>query len=78
MVAPVNAPGDAGEGLLRVLIEALQALDAGGRNELACKLAARGCMSVRHSDPFAYRRLDALLHRLSLKPGSRGTPGANL
>ena len=78
MVEPRHGPSEAGGGLLRVLIEALQALDAGGHNELACKLAARGCMNVRHSDPFAYRRLDALLHRLSLKPGSRGRPGADL
>jgi len=52
-----------------VLQAALVALAAAGRHEEACRLAGRACACYRRTDPAAWGRFNALLHRLARKAG---------
>ena len=51
--------------LADVLLTSLGTLAAAGRYEDACRLAGHGCAATRHNDPQTWRRLNALLHRLT-------------
>ncbi len=50
--------------LTRVLVTSLEALAAAGQPDLACRLAGEACAVVRTSDPVAWQRLNAFLHRM--------------
>lgn len=51
--------------LVDVLAASLEALAAAGRVEEACRLAGRACAALRRSEPAAWQRFNALLHRLT-------------
>lgn len=53
--------------LAEVLVASLEALAAAGRVEEACRLAGRACAALRRSEPAAWQRFNALLHRLTRK-----------
>ncbi|HTN64286.1 MAG TPA: hypothetical protein VL147_22480 [Devosia sp.] len=50
-----------------ILLASLTALAAAGEVEKACRLAGQACVALRHANPSAARRFDALLHRLTPK-----------
>ena len=60
--APVSAGSQA---LVGILSASLEALAAAGEPDAACRLAGQACAALRHGDPAAWRRFNALLHRLT-------------
>lgn len=65
---PVRTPSDS---LDRILLASLEALAATGETETACRLAGQACAALRQHDTTAWRRFNALLHRLALRPPGR-------
>lgn len=59
------------DGLDRILLASLEALAAAGETDAACRLAGQACAALRQHDAVAWRRFNALLHRLVLRPPSR-------
>jgi hypothetical protein len=53
--------------LAGVLVASLEALAATGRIDEACHLAGQACAATRQTDPGAWHRFNALLHRLTRK-----------
>jgi hypothetical protein len=70
----IETAGDAADqplrmaGLAGVLLASLEALAAAGRVEQACRLGGQACAATRKTDPEAWRRFNALLHRLTIRP----------
>lgn len=56
--------------LNKLFVEALLALKRCGREELACRLAARGWSLLRHSEPKEAERLNGAMHALTAKTKS--------
>lgn len=54
-------------GMAEILCTSLEALAAAGRVDEACRIAGQACAVARRSDPKAWRRFNALLHRLTKK-----------
>ena len=52
----------------RILLASLEALAAAGETDAACRLAGQACAALRQHDAAAWRRFNALLHRLVLRP----------
>lgn len=52
----------------RILLASLEALAAAGETDAACRLAGQACAALRQHDATAWRRFNALLHRLVLRP----------
>lgn len=59
------------DGLDRILLTSLEALAAAGETDAACRLAGQACAALRQHDAAAWRRFNALLHRLVLRPPGR-------
>jgi hypothetical protein len=59
------------DGLDRILLASLEALAAAGETDAACRLAGQACATLRQRDEVAWRRFNALLHRLVLRPPGR-------
>jgi hypothetical protein len=59
------------DGLDRILLASLEALAAAGETDAACRLAGQACAALRRQDEVAWRRFNALLHRLVLRPPGR-------
>lgn len=62
---PVRTTPDS---LDRILLASLEALAATGETDTACRLAGQACAALRQHDATAWRRFNALLHRLVLRP----------
>jgi hypothetical protein len=60
---------DCSSALAEVLLASLQQLAAAGETEAACQLAGKACAILRPRDARAWRRFNALLHRLTRPPG---------
>lgn len=56
------------DSLDRILLASLEALAAAGETDAACRLAGQACAALRQHDATAWRRFNALLHRLVLQP----------
>jgi hypothetical protein len=56
------------DSLDRILLASLEALAAAGETDAACRLAGQACAALRQHDATAWRRFNALLHRLVLRP----------
>jgi hypothetical protein len=63
----MTAPAQRANSLAGVLLASLEALAAAGRVEEACRLGGQACAATRQSDPAAWHRFNALLHRLTRK-----------
>lgn len=50
--------------LTGVLLASLKALAEAGQADVACRLAGQACAELRHSDPVAWQRFNAFLHRM--------------
>ncbi|MGO9681299.1 MAG: hypothetical protein ACLPTZ_01565 [Beijerinckiaceae bacterium] len=61
-LAPVSSGSHA---LVEILLTSLEALAAAGEPDAACRLAGQACAALRRGDPAAWRRFNALLHRLT-------------
>lgn len=59
------------DSLDRILLASLEALAAANETDTACRLAGQACAALRQHDDAAYRRFNALLHRLVLRPTGR-------
>jgi hypothetical protein len=59
------------DSLDRILLASLEALAAAGETDAACRLAGQACAALRQQDAAAWRRFNALLHRLVLRPPGR-------
>ena len=59
------------DGLDSILLASLEALAAAGETDAACRLAGQACAALRRDDAAGWRRFNALLHRLVLRPPDR-------
>jgi hypothetical protein len=53
------------ESLACILLASLEALAVAGQVEMACRLAGRACVALRHSDRKGEHLFNALLHRIA-------------
>ena len=49
--------------LAAILLDSLSELAKAGNVEVACRLAGRACVRLRHREPQMARRFDVFLHR---------------
>ena len=69
-LAPAQAPRVAlQEGVIVLLLDALQKLANTGEVDAACRIAGKACVLLRQTSPEAERRFNALLHRLTGRHG---------
>ena len=62
------------EGIIVLLLDALQKLANTGEVDAACRLAGKACVLLREISPGAEQRFNALLHRLARRLGPAGRP----
>lgn len=78
-LAPMQASRVAPEdGVIVLLLDALQKLADTGEVDAACRIAGKACVLLRQTSPRAEQRFNALLHRLArrLGPADRKNPDA--
>lgn len=72
---PGPAPASRGapqEGVIALLLDALQKLADTGEVDAACRIAGKACVLLRQTSPGAEQRFNALLHRLARRLGPAG------
>ena len=57
------------EGIIVLLLDALQKLADDGEVDAACRVAGKACVLLRQTSPRAEQRFNALLHRLTGRHG---------
>ena len=57
------------EGIIVLLLDALQKLADDGEVDAACRVAGKACVLLRGTSPGAEQRFNALLHRLTGRHG---------
>ena len=60
------------EGVIVLLLDALQKLANTGEVDAACRIAGKACVLLRQTSPGAEQRFNALLHRLARRLGPAG------
>jgi hypothetical protein len=72
-LAPAQASRGAPlEGVIVLLLDALQKLANAGEVDAACRIAGKACVLLRQTSPRAEQRFNALLHRLAHRLGPVG------
>ena len=57
------------EGIIVLLLDALQKLADAGEVDAACRIAGKACVLLRQTSPGTEQRFNALLHRLARRLG---------
>jgi hypothetical protein len=57
------------QGIIVLLLDALQKLADDGEVDPACRVAGKACVLLRQTSPGAEQRFNALLHRLARRLG---------